>query len=234
MRLYKLLFTTLLLAYHSTTYAARPMITDDARVVDPKSCQVESWAKANRESTEYWALPGCNVGQNLEISIGGAATKANGESHTTDFIVQAKTLFRQLTSNSYGYGIVVGQAQHPNLRNQSSMVGDTYFYVPASFSFLDDKFILHTNLGALHERAADRNKMTWGVGSETQLKPNLQFIAEVFGDDRDNPFQQVGLRYWLIPNRVQIDTTYGNRLSSKTDEEWFTVGLRLLSSPILP
>ena len=25
--------------------AARPMITDDARIVDPKSCQVEAWVR---------------------------------------------------------------------------------------------------------------------------------------------------------------------------------------------
>ncbi len=41
-------------------HAARPMYTDDARIVDPKSCQVESWIRFNRDSTEYWALPACN------------------------------------------------------------------------------------------------------------------------------------------------------------------------------
>lgn len=36
------------------------MITDDARTVDAKACQVETWVKFNRDSTEYWALPACN------------------------------------------------------------------------------------------------------------------------------------------------------------------------------
>ena len=33
----------------STAHAARPMITDDARIVDAKSCQVETWSRFNRE-----------------------------------------------------------------------------------------------------------------------------------------------------------------------------------------
>ncbi|MCX7627950.1 MAG: hypothetical protein N2Z69_05995, partial [Methylophilaceae bacterium] len=36
---------TLLLTH--TVYAARPMITDDARIVDAKACQLESWVKKN-------------------------------------------------------------------------------------------------------------------------------------------------------------------------------------------
>ncbi len=50
--------------------AARPMLTDDARIVDPKSCQLESWVRDSKHVTEYWALPACNVGENLEVTIG--------------------------------------------------------------------------------------------------------------------------------------------------------------------
>jgi hypothetical protein len=49
--------------------AARPMLTDDARIVDPKSCQLESWVRDSKHVTEYWALPACNVGENLEAQL---------------------------------------------------------------------------------------------------------------------------------------------------------------------
>jgi hypothetical protein len=55
-----------------TAHAARPMITDDARIVDTKSCQIESWVKKSHDSTEYWALPACNFTGNLELTFGGA------------------------------------------------------------------------------------------------------------------------------------------------------------------
>ncbi|MCB5184868.1 hypothetical protein LG201_06590 [Methylobacillus gramineus] len=213
-------------------FAARPMVTDDARVVDPKSCQLESWVKRNRGSMEYWALPGCNVGERLELSLGGAITREDRASENTDIAMQAKTIFKPLETNGYGYGLVVGYAQHPRLDNNSSMIGNAYAYMPISASFFSDKLILHTNLGALHDKELSRTNMTWGIGSEIPLPHHLELIAETFGDHRSRPYYQAGLRYWIIPERVQIDTTYGNRLGTQTEERWFSIGLRLLSAPL--
>lgn len=231
-RRFTLLF---LLGYASQGYCARPMVTDDARVVDPKSCQLESWVKLNKGSTEFWALPGCNVGQNLEITYGGAITREESNSHTTDTVLQAKTLLRPLTTNDYGVGLVVGHVKHPNAENnEKNMIGDAYLYVPVSISMLDDRFVLHTNLGVIHDRAEQANKFTWGIGSETQLNKSAYLIAEVYGDNQSRAFHQLGLRYWVVPNRVQIDTTYGNRFANDMEERWISVGLRLLSPPLLP
>lgn len=223
-----------LLALPIASHAARPMITDDARVVDPNSCQLETWAKANRNSTEYWAVPACNLGKNFELSYGGAMTKADDGTHATDVILQAKTLLRPLTTNGYGIGLTIGNARHPSTDRSSSMIGDAYLNIPVSISYADDRFVLHTNLGVIHDRDQERNRLTWGVGSETQLDQNLQLIAEVYGDDRSRAFHHLGLRYWVVPNRVQVDTTYGNRFANDGEERWFTIGLRLLSKPMLP
>ncbi|MEZ0232899.1 MAG: hypothetical protein ACAH12_08670 [Methylophilaceae bacterium] len=223
-----------LLTYPLQGFCARPMVTDDARVIDPKSCQLESWVKLNAHSDEYWALPGCNVGQNFELTYGGAITSDHGESNTTDVVMQAKTLMRPLTTNGYGIGIVVGHAQHPNRDHDASMIGDAYAYIPVSVSMLDDAFILHTNVGMLHDKAEEKNKLTWGIGSETRINPSLQFIAEVYGDNQSRAFHQLGLRYWLVQDRIQIDTTYGNRFSNDSEERWLSFGIRLLSQSILP
>ncbi|WP_229407161.1 hypothetical protein [Methylobacillus flagellatus] len=212
--------------------AARPMITDDARVVDPQSCQLESWAKRNRNSTEYWALPGCSPAENLELTLGGAITREDGASQNTDLMMQAKALFKPLETNSYGYGLVVGYAQHPRLDNNSSMVGNAYAYVPVSASLFSDKLILHANLGALHDKEKSRTDMTWGFGSEIPLAGKLDLITETYGDHRSRPYYQAGLRYWLVQDRVQIDTTYGNRMHNNSDERWLSIGLRLLSAPL--
>jgi hypothetical protein len=37
----------------SNAYAARPMMTDDARIIDDKSCQVESWVRNNHSPPLY-------------------------------------------------------------------------------------------------------------------------------------------------------------------------------------
>ena len=55
-----ILAALVLIASHA--HAARPFVTDDARVVDPQGCQVETFYKRQREfrEQEFWILPACN------------------------------------------------------------------------------------------------------------------------------------------------------------------------------
>ncbi len=214
--------------------AARPMVTDDARIVDAKACQVESWVKRNQDSTEYWAQPACNFTGNLELSLGGARGKDDGGTQTTDIVLQAKTLFKPLEPDGWGWGLAVGNVRHPAIHTGNNLLGDLYAYVPATFSLRNDRVLVHTNVGWLHEREARRHRMTWGLGTEAQWSASTWLIAEVFGQNQGKPFYQVGLRYWLVPDHVQVDTTYGNRAGSGAQERWFSIGLRLLSPAFLP
>jgi len=208
------------------------MITDDARIVDAKSCQLESWVKSRKDSTEFWAQPACNFTGNLELTLGAARTREDGSSRTTDVVIQGKTLFKELQPNGWGWGLAVGNARHPNDEGQGR--GDLYAYVPVTFSLRDDRLFFHTNVGWLRTAQTHRNLMTWGLATEAQLSQSTWLIAETFGQNQGKPFYQMGLRYWLVPGHVQIDATYGNRAGSSTQERWFSIGLRLLSSPFLP
>jgi hypothetical protein len=217
-----------LLAPHAAQ-AARPMMTDDARITDAKACQLESWVKKNPDSTEWWALPACNFTGNLELTVGGALTREAGHSRTTDTVIQGKTLFRTLEADGWGIGLAAGTVGRPQADAR-----DWYAYVPASFSFADEAVVIHGNLG--WQRAGDvrRERLTWGLGSETRLGENTWLIAEVFGENQGKPFHQLGLRHWLVTDRIQIDATYGDRNGRSGGERWFSVGLRLLSLPFLP
>jgi hypothetical protein len=215
--------------------AARPMYTDDARIVDPKSCQVESWIRDNRDSTEYWALPACNPFGFFELTYGGAGTKFNGESMVfTDNILQAKTLFKPLEPNGWGWGLAAGTDRHLHRDSANGWLGDFYSYIPLSISFNDDAQVLHLNAGFVHRRDLDKYVGTWGIGSEIQLRDVLFFIPEIYANDRGRPFVQLGMRYWIVKDRVQMDATVGNRLDSNTEERWFSLGLRLLSPAFIP
>ena len=212
-------------------HAARPMNTDDARVVDDKSCPIESWAKRIDGHTEFWAQPACNFTGNLELTLGGAWTRQDGSTQRSAQLIQGKTLFKPLETNGWGYGLVVGLSRDP--RTGSGRGHDTYAYVPASFSMADDKLVLHTNLGWLREQDTRRNRFTWGLGSETQLSQSNWLIAETYRQGLGRPFYQVGLRHWLVPERVQVDATYGNRFGGEGGH-WLSIGLRLLSPQFLP
>ncbi|HLX22160.1 MAG TPA: hypothetical protein VKR38_02345 [Usitatibacter sp.] len=215
--------------------AARPMYTDDARIVDPKSCQVESWIRDNRDSTEYWALPACNPFGWFELTYGGAGTRFSGESmEFTDNILQAKVLFKPLEPNGWGWGVAAGTDRHLHRDSANGWPGDAYAYIPLSVSFNDDAQVVHFNAGFINRRDLDKTVGTWGIGSEVRLRDELFFIPEVYANDRGRPFVQLGMRYWIVKDRVQMDATMGNRLDSSTAERWFSIGLRLLSPPFIP
>ncbi len=220
-----------LLALTPAAHAARPLITDDARLVDAKACQVESWVRSNQGSKEYWALPACNFTGNLELTFGGGRTADAEGTHTTDVVLQGKTLFKPLETNGWGIGLALGAVRHPG---DGRHVGELYSYVPLSFSFLNDKVFLHTNVGVLRNTLASSTRATWGVATEAQFNERTWLIAETFKQNEGRPFFQAGVRYWVVPNRVQIDATAGNRFSSRTDERWFSIGVRLLSPAFLP
>jgi hypothetical protein len=210
------------------------MITDDARIVDAKACQVESWARRSRDSMEYWALPACNPTGNAELTFGGARSTLGDERGFTNQVMQVKTLFRPYEPGGWGVGLAVGTARHPHRDSATRWPGDPYLYVPFSAAVGSDDWVMHVNAGAVRRRDLSRTHTTWGLGSELRLSPSAYFIPEVFSSDRGRPFYQAGVRYWLVKDRMQVDATSGNRIGSGSREQWFSVGLRLLSPAFLP
>jgi hypothetical protein len=212
---------------------ARPMITDDARIVDPAACQLETWTRLNRGSTEYWALPACNPSGNLEITFGGARTRSDGATKFTDEVIQGKTMLRPLDERGLGVGVAFGTVRHPSRAKEDGWPGDPYAYVPISAAFADGAWVSHVNIGAARRRDEGRNVATWGLGHEVRLHPDLYFIPEIFHTDPGRPSYQVGLRYWVLRDVLQVDATYGNRLVSDTGARWFSIGLRILTPAFL-
>lgn len=214
-------------------HAARPMITDDARIVDAKACQLETWTRRGRDAREYWALPACNFTGNLELTAGGGRTRDDDPGAFDDQVIQGKTLVRPLETNGWGMAFTLGTTRHLRGERSSRWPGDPYVNVPVSRSLLDDRWVVHFNGGAAYRRDDRRTVATWGLGNEVQLAQRLYLIPEVFHNEPGRPFYQLGVRYWIVKDRVQLDATYGNRLVSQ-DQHWISIGLRLLTPPFLP
>ena len=197
----------LLFAVPPLCEAARPFNTDDARTVDPGGCQIETFYKEQRaySGSEFWFLPACNR-LGVEWTVGG--NRIEGE---RNLILQAKKLLKPLETGGFGLAISGG-----------SFGGDAYVNGIASFSFLDDWSVIHSNLGYFE------NRPTWGIGLEQLvLPPRLYGILEMYGERGEKPTLHGGVRLWLIPNRLQVDSTYGTQQSDPV-RRFFTVGLRFL------
>lgn len=224
-----------LLSYETSRYAARPLIVDDARIVDRKACQVESQGRKNPDNFEFWALPACNFTGNLELTADGAMMTDSGAKNP-NLLFQGKTLYKSIEVNGWGSGLVMGGVHNLTINAERNLTGNLYAYLPTTFSFLDGRLFLNTNIGWLYRRSeSSSHHLTLGIGFEILIANRTWFIAETFGQTNGgNPFYHIGLRYWILQDHVQIDTTYGNRSVSGADEQQFTIGLRLLSSPFFP
>jgi hypothetical protein len=215
------------------SHAARPMVTDDARTVDPGACQVEAWQRVNRGSRERWAFPACNPTGSLELTLGFNDLPDGNGGRLNDYLIQGKSIFRALETNGYGYGLAVGTFLHGDPVPGQGRLKSAYFYVPISASFLHDRLVVHANIGAQNDRDARTRPVTWGLGAEVTVTPRFILIAETYGDDRSRPYYHGGIRFWVVPNRVQVDTTIGARSGDMGATRWWTVGLRLISPPFL-
>ncbi len=224
-----ILITGLWLATSTTSaWAARPFVTDDARLTTSGSCQLESWTRLYRDSTELWALPACNPTGNLEITVGGGRAHYDdaARSANNDYVFQAKTLLRKLESNDYGFGLAVGTVRHPAVNPGPNLMGNTYVYAPFSASFADDFLVVHVNTGWLRERVTNNNLLTWGVGTEWNVSPRVTWMVETFGDSHPNTYWQAGGRFSLIPQLLQVDTTMGQQHGGDRSHRWISFGLR--------
>jgi hypothetical protein len=208
----------------SSVHAARPFITDDARVVRPGGCQLETFAKKLRSGagSELWFLPACNPVERVELTAGGRRIEQRGEPTTRGLILQAKTLLRPLEVNDFGAALSVGATDDRPFTGASGRA--LFVNGILSRSFANDSFIVHANAGALRAPESARHLHTWGVGAELMFTRQLSGIAETYGQRHDPTSRQIGVRYWIVPDHFQVDGTLGNQRGAS----WFSAGIRLL------
>jgi len=215
----RLLLAALLLAAPAAQ-AARPFVTDDARVADKDGCQIETFVKRQRrfDESEFWFLPACNP-WGAELTAGHSRVDSTlGDTRTT--ILQAKMLLKPLATNGAGYALTLGALYGATTNPYLNAIG--------SFSLADDRVVLHANLGAVRDNVARILRGTWGTGAEVLLiAPRLYGIVETYGQRGEKPTLHTGLRIWIVPNQVQVDTTVGMQQASP-GRHFATVGLRVL------
>ena len=216
----RLLLAALLLAAPAA-HAARPFVTDDARVVDKDGCQIETFVKRQRrfDESEFWFLPACNP-WGAELTVGHIRVDSAPTGDTRTTVLQAKTVFKPLATNGSGFALTIGML--------AGTANSPYFNAIGSFSFADDRVVLHTNLGGIRDNVAKVSRGTWGAGAEVLLiAPRLYGIIETYGQRGEKPTLHTGLRIWIVPNRVQVDATIGLQ-QAFPERRFATVGLRLL------
>jgi hypothetical protein len=229
--------------------AARPFVTDDARLTTAGSCQLESWTRLNRaskpsaRSEEFWAFPACNPSGNFEVTLGAALGRPLEGPQSNDYVVQAKTLFRTLSPGNWALGLAAGKVFHPEINPGPNQFGNSYFYLPWSYASEDERWVIHVNLGGLRDQASKNNRLTWGSGVEWKINERWLGISELFGDTSGGRYWQLGLRYSIIPDLLQVDSSLGRPFGAAAADlqsvslpygpaRWVSFGLRFTPASI--
>jgi hypothetical protein len=202
--------------------AARPFVTDDARIVDAGGCQVESFLKRkNSGDSEFWLLPACDPVGRVEFTAGGLRERSGSEDGSVG-IIQAKTLLKRLETDGSGFALTLGALRRRYGVQPSYW--NPFLNAIASRSFSGDRWVLHANAGVIDERWSHRALHTWGIGAEIAVTGRLFAIVESYGQELESHGRQIGVRYWIAPNRFQVDSTLGWQRAAS----WVSVGLRAL------
>ena len=153
----------------ATAMAARPLVTDDSRIVDPGACQLEAYVMRGHDNTAYWALPACNPFGNAELTLGTALVDNRDGTSDRILLAQVKTVLKSLDPNSWGVALAGGVTATPAPRSERAL-DSYYFYVPVTFSWRDDTSFLHINAGLNHVRNPSYTAALWGVANETHFQ----------------------------------------------------------------
>lgn len=213
-------------------HAGRPLTTEDARLLEEKACQVEAWVDRSRDATQYWLVPACNFGANIEWQTGFARARADGRSAFSEAYLQAKTVWQSLGDSPWGVGLVAGVTRKQ--RETHRGWENPYVIVPVSVAPDQAPASIHFNVGWTHDRAERRNATLWGMGAETAVSSRLTLLAEAFGENAARPFLRAGGRVTVIKDQLELDLTLVTRPGGSREDRFVSLGLFWQSGRFLP
>ncbi len=243
-------------AVTTEAHAIRPFVTDDARVAGQKTLQLETWVVVDRFVVEHNALASFGATDWLELTLGvvhgGVHSGPQRGYSIAGPILQVKALALDAQNNGPpGLAVAAGVLPPLGYGAFTPQAWTGFAYLALTESVLDEWFLFHANLGVSIGDAVDavsgerrtQALVVAGFGFQARMIAGLHGVAEVFyGDPYDPrfgyPAMQVGFRY-IFSDHIQVDGTFGSTLTPvrtgddhAQTEQWGTLGLRLVSSPL--
>lgn len=213
----RLLLAALLLCAGSAVHAMGGHFwVDDAVLLDPGQCQLETWAEREQGGarTLVHVGPGCRVGP-VELGVSWERSHRAGEDSGRTVAPQLK--WAHPLDDRWSVGLVLTGLWQTGSGYQGSTV-----LVPLTWH-AGDKLQVHLNLGRdVGPGAVGRSR--GGAALEWAPSPKLSLIAERF---RENDAQswRVGTR-WSVQPDWSIDLSRATPLHGPTPA-WWTLGLNL-------
>jgi hypothetical protein len=206
-------------------HAGRPLSTDDATILGPKDCQLETWVDRSRVATGLLAAPACNFGGNFEWQVGASRTHAEGSGALSQTYVQGKTAFVSVDDNPWGVGLTAGVQRFP-LRETESGWKQSLRARAREFPAWNRGSPAPPERGLVRnsERSATPPS---GESPSRRRFPAIPFtvVGEVFGENASRPFYRLGGRWTQVARNLDVDLTYVARVPGERSRRKSCLGL---------
>ncbi len=193
-------------------------LVDDASIIPPQSCELETWVTRADPVTRATVSPGCNF-------TGGSGWTMPLEYNLSDDDLTAIGLEYKTvlwTSRSGPALAATGGLRY----NRAASELDTYYLnIPLSVQPVDS-LTLHLNGGVEHDRLLDDTYATWGLAAT--LKPGVGpvwILEMVDNDSRQDPIIAGGARMEIGSTRWTMDL--GLARDTQLDETAYTLGINI-------
>jgi hypothetical protein len=208
--------------------AGRPLETEDAGVLERGSCEVEGYAArlsapGSRERT-HSLQSGCGVGLSTQLALAVTLSRADDDAHGAHF--GGKThLWRGEAKDGEAPALTLAYALHG-----VKLGGQDWRHAASEARLVYSRLLtpalwLHANLGHARDEVSRARSTTWGLALEHATSGAWAPMAELFGDDRDAAWFNLGLRARLARDSWFIDASYGQQMSAAHPRLW-TLGFK--------
>ncbi len=246
----KKIIIALFLLLSVNSYAVRPFVTDDARIVSKGQIEVEAWPEVNLVGDEQtYALQfmaGMSITEWFEFIVGsgGGFDRRTSSETFANPTISPKFLFLKAEVGSWLPGIALDLGMNVNW-GRGSLYDDAislYAIMIATWRFYDDWLNIHLNLG---ERSTRHNGVSqarnyWGLGLDIGVyQREYRLILESYaGDPMEAEAPRIAYQWgfrWLKSDYINYDLTFGTQkepdgifVSGDRREYWVQLGIRLL------
>lgn len=230
MKLKTILATAAACASPLISQAGRPLQTEDAGILEAKTCEVEGATArarvAGAPTLRDSALQlGCGVGFNSQLAL-AVSTASDGTDRERGLRLGGKTELWSAGGDdgaalTLAWGMERARAGSGGGWKTSGVDARAVVSIPAG------PLTWHLNLGHERDTQARASTTAWGVALEHEGYGPLAPMAELFGNDREAPWWNLGLRYTMAKDKAYIDMSYGRQMSGGTPS-LLTVGFKLV------
>lgn len=195
----------------TVAFAARPLVTDDAGVLDPDACELEAVGGRQREETSTTtaaAQLGCGVGARTQLTLAFTRSRETEEPATRAVNLSSKTSLGWWPDGPAEWALSMSLGREHALEGeQAELIATVVLIATVKAS---DRFTWHANVGWVNRRPARVNTTSWNLAGEYAVDPRVDLTAEVYGDDRQRPWVAGGVRLNLGP-AWNLNASYGGQ-----------------------